>query len=100
MGKTFFGYVTALILKKYLSMIVLLGGELKEPLKNPNMSKFSNPSQTLDLISSNSYLNGTVFGFLKILPIRSYFALKVEVLTIIGLLVIATSKNQMFAPKR
>ena len=39
------------------------GGELIEPLKNPNISKNSNPSQTLDFNSYNSYLNGTHLDF-------------------------------------
>ena len=34
------------------------------------------------------------------LPIRPYFGLKSLLLTIISLLVIFTSKNQNFAPKR
>ena len=42
-----------------------VGGELIEPLKNPKISKSSNTSKTLDLGSSNSYLNGTILGFLK-----------------------------------
>ena len=37
-----------------------VGGGLIEPFKNPKISKFSNPSQTLDLCSSNSYLNGAL----------------------------------------
>ena len=53
-----------------------VGGELIEPLKNHEISKFFNRSQTLDLRSSNSCLNGTYFGFLKFLPIWTYFGLK------------------------
>ena len=81
-------------------MGMIIGGELIEPLKKPKISKCSNPSQALDLSSSNSYLNGTLFGFFKQLPIRPYFGLKIDLLTIISLLVIFTSKNQFFALKR
>ena len=77
-----------------------IGGELIEPFKNPKISKFSNPFKFLDLRSSNSYLNGTLSGFLIFFQFNPIFALKVDFLIIISLLVIFTSKNQMFAPKR
>ena len=53
----------------------------------------------MDLSSSNSYLNGKLFGFMKILPVRPYFGLTVNFFTIIGLLVIFISQNKSFAPK-
>ena len=79
-----------LIKNKYFQMHVnmgwmqlTLGGELIEPFKNPKFSIFSNTSQTLDLISSKSYLNGTFLDFWKIYQFGPILALKVDFLTII-----------------
>ena len=51
------------------------GGVNHRAIKNPKISKISNHYQTLDLSSSNSYLNGTPLGVLKFLLIWNYLGL-------------------------
>ena len=52
----------------------------------------TNNSQNFYLRSSYSYLNGTLFGFLKMIQFGPILALKIDFLTIIGLLAIFTTK--------
>ena len=77
----------------------IVRGDLIEPFKNIKISTFSNSSQTSDLSSYNSYLNGTLFGFLKNFSIWPYFCLKSRIFDNYRSLVIFTSKNQSFTPK-
>ena len=85
---------------KFSTIKIRSRGGTHKAIKNPKILKFSNPYQNLDLSSSNSYLNGTLLGVLKVYQFGPILALKFDILTIIGLLVIFTSKNKIFAPKR
>ena len=70
------GESTRKVYRSKISLTPTIRGGTHRAIKNPKISKFSNTSQTLDLNSSNSYLNGTLFGFVEKLLIWPYFGLK------------------------